>query len=72
MMDCPLASSILKSNLEFYKRVRAKGVMSEQVERRYLSCAQDVIPDSCRETRAELRAKFSIIIASHKLKEEPV
>lgn len=46
--------------------------MSEQVERRYLSCAQDVIPDSCRETRAELRAKFSIIIASHKLKEEPV
>lgn len=45
--------------------------MSEQVERRYLSCAQDVILDSCRETRAEQRAKFSIIIASHELEEEP-
>lgn len=72
MMDCSLAKSTLKSNVDFYKRVRVRGVMTEQVKRRDLSCAQDVILDSCRETRAEQRAKFSIIIASHRLKEEPV
>lgn len=74
-MDCSLekriAHHILKSNLEFCERVGAKGVVCEQVERRYLSCAQDVILDSCRETRAEPRAKFWIIIASNKLEEEP-
>lgn len=42
--------------------------MCEQVRHCYLSCAQDVILDSCRETRAELRAKFPIIVPNHELK----